>query len=34
VLGGVGTLMVVGIWMKLFPSLRQVDRMQDVKLLP
>ena len=29
--GGIGTLLVVGIWMKLFPSLRRVDRLQDVK---
>ncbi|MES1931673.1 major facilitator superfamily transporter [Salinisphaera shabanensis T35B1] len=30
VLGGVGTLAVVGIWMALFPALRRVDRLNDV----
>jgi MFS family permease len=31
VIGGVGTLGVVGLWMWLFPALRQVDRLSDVK---
>ena len=30
ILGGVGTLIVVAIWMRLFPPLRTVDRMHDV----
>ena len=30
VLGGLGTLTVVGLWMKLFPALRRVDRFTDV----
>ena len=30
VLGGVGTLAVVAIWMRAFPPLRTVDRMHDV----
>lgn len=30
VLGGVGTLVVVAIWMRAFPPLRTVDRMRDV----
>jgi hypothetical protein len=30
VIGGVGTLAVVGLWMKLFPPLRTVDRLSDV----
>ncbi len=30
VLGGLGTLGVVAIWMKLFPPLRTVDRLDDV----
>jgi MFS family permease len=30
VLGGIGTLAVVGVWMWLFPPLRTVDRLQDV----
>jgi hypothetical protein len=29
VLGGVGTLAVVATWLKLFPSLRQADRLED-----
>ena len=29
ILGGIGTLLVVAIWMKLFPPLRTVDRLQD-----
>jgi hypothetical protein len=31
VAGGVGTLLVVAIWMKLFAPLRQVDRLRDVQ---
>ncbi|MBZ5487347.1 MFS transporter [Halomonas aquamarina] len=31
VIGGVGTLAVVGLWMRLFPSLRQVDRFDDAR---
>ena len=30
VLGGIGTLLVMAIWMKLFPPLRTVDRLADV----
>jgi len=30
VLGGLGTLAVVALWMKLFPPLRKVDRFSDV----
>lgn len=30
VLGGVGTLVVVAIWMRVFPPLRTVDRMREV----
>jgi MFS family permease len=30
VLGGVGTLAIVAIWMRAFPPLRTVDRMRDV----
>ena len=30
IIGGVGTLLVVAIWMGLFPSLRRVDRLADV----
>ena len=29
-LGGAGTLLVVGLWMKLFPTLRSVDKMEEV----
>jgi MFS family permease len=32
VIGGIGTLAVVGTWMKLFPPLRTVDRLKDVKV--
>jgi len=31
VVGGIGTLAVVGLWMWLFPALRKVDRLSDVK---
>jgi MFS family permease len=30
VIGGIGTLMVVALWMGLFPKLRRVDRLADV----
>ena len=30
VVGGVGTLVVVAVWMSVFPPLRTVDRMRDV----
>jgi MFS family permease len=30
VIGGVGTLVVVAVWYRLFPSLREVDRLSDV----
>ena len=30
VVGGLGTLAVVGIWMKAFPALRKVERLQEV----
>ena len=30
VVGGVGTLIVVGLWVAMFPSLRRVDRFSDV----
>ena len=30
ILGGVGTLIVVAVWMRVFPPLRTVDRMRDV----
>ncbi|HEX3430160.1 MAG TPA: MFS transporter [Rhizomicrobium sp.] len=29
VIGGIGTLLIVAIWMRLFPQLRRVDRLQD-----
>jgi hypothetical protein len=32
VLGGLGTLTVVAIWMKLFPPLRRVDRFADISV--
>jgi MFS family permease len=33
VVGGIGTLVVVGLWMKLFPSLRRVNSFDDVRTL-
>jgi MFS family permease len=30
VIGGVGTLLIVAVWYRLFPSLREVDRLSDV----
>jgi MFS family permease len=32
VVGGVGSLLIVGLWMRLFPPLRKVDRFSDVKV--
>jgi MFS family permease len=32
ILGGIGTLVVVGLWMWLFPPLRNVDRLTDVEV--
>src|SRR5215813_493347 len=32
VLGGAGAVFVTGLWMWLFPPLRQVDRFSDVKV--
>lgn len=31
VIGGIGTLVVVGLWMMLFPDLRRVDHLSDVQ---
>lgn len=31
IIGGVGTLAVVGAWMRFFPTLRQVDRFDDAR---
>jgi MFS family permease len=31
VIGGVGTLVVVGLWIWLFPSLRRIDRLSEIK---
>jgi MFS family permease len=33
VVGGVGTLIVVLVWMRLFPALRTVDRLTDVSVI-
>jgi hypothetical protein len=30
VIGGIGTLAVVAVWMRLFPKLRRIDRLSDV----
>ena len=30
VIGGVGTLVIVGVWYRMFPSLREVDRLAEV----
>ncbi|HUE63695.1 MAG TPA: MFS transporter [Rhizomicrobium sp.] len=32
VAGGIGTLLVVGLWMKLFPPLRQVNKFADISV--
>jgi hypothetical protein len=34
IIGGIGTLAVVGIWMKMFPPLRTVDRLEEVEVSP
>jgi MFS family permease len=34
VIGGLGTLGIVALWMKLFPPLRDVDRLTDVSAAP
>jgi hypothetical protein len=34
IIGGLGTLSVVALWMWLFPPLRKVDRLEDVKPVP
>ena len=31
VIGGIGTLIVVGLWIKLFPTLKRVDKFSDVQ---
>jgi hypothetical protein len=31
VLGGVGTLIIAGLWMKIFPALRAFDRFDTKK---
>jgi hypothetical protein len=33
VIGGLGTLAVVALWMALFPPLRRVDRFSDVAVV-
>jgi MFS family permease len=30
-IGGIGTLLIVALWMRLFPPLVQIDRLEDVK---
>ena len=30
VLGGIGTLVITGVWMGLFPGLRRLDRLEDI----
>jgi hypothetical protein len=30
VIGGVGTLIIVAVWYRMFPSLREVDRLSEV----
>jgi MFS family permease len=30
VIGGVGTLVIVAVWYRMFPSLREVDRLSEV----
>ena len=34
VLGGIGTLVVIGLWAWLFPALRQADRLTSAELVP
>lgn len=31
VIGGLGTLAITGLWMIMFPGLRQLDRLEDIK---
>jgi hypothetical protein len=31
VVGGVGTLLVMGLWLWRFPELRRVDRLEDIE---
>ena len=31
VLGGIGTVVIVALWPRLFPSLRQVDRLTEIR---
>ena len=28
--GGIGTLIIVGLWTRLFPTLRRVDRLSEI----
>ena len=30
-IGGIGTLLIVVLWMRLFPQLARVDRLEDVR---
>jgi MFS family permease len=30
VIGGVGTLLIVALWMRFFPSIRKIDRLQEI----
>jgi len=32
VIGGIGTVVVVGLWMMLFPGLRHLDRLSDLQI--
>ena len=32
VIGGIGTLVVVSLWLRLFPSLRRADRLDGIAL--
>jgi hypothetical protein len=34
VIGGLGTLAVVGLWMYWFPQLRRIDRFEEVRAGP
>jgi hypothetical protein len=34
VLGGVGTLIVIGVWAWIFPELRKADRLSVAELMP
>ena len=33
VVGGIGTLVIVALWMRLFPALRNVDRLESVAVV-